>query len=414
MSQNRFLKNFSSLSLYQISEYLLPLITFPYLVRVLGPANYGLYQFAAGFIGYFLIVIDFGFYTTATRAVSLNKAESTKISEIFWSVYIIKIFLFAICLTAFISITESITLLEENNFLLYIMFIGLFGNLLFPNWLFQGFEEMKFLPMITIPVRSIKIILIFLVITESNDLIFLALLNSSSMVIRGITGFVLGSIKYRIKFIIPDLPAIKKYFSDSLSHFNILFFTNIKSTSNTFILGLFVSYEVVGVFAAAEKLKFAFESLLKVFNDSLFPRISRKLLSQQAIYLPPKKYLFASSAFIIASLSAFFLLAEKLVPFLLGDNYYSAIILLYFLLPAAVFVAVNHFLVYVILVNINKQNAVIFAQLISAVFHLIVVSLFSSLFGGIGMSAGILLSELTFFVFLLILFHKSKHLIKIK
>jgi PST family polysaccharide transporter len=87
--------NLTSLSVLQASNYLFPLIILPYVVRVLGPENYGLVQFAAAFNLYFVLLCDYGFNLSGTRAVSVNRNDENKLSQIFSSILIIKVIMIA-------------------------------------------------------------------------------------------------------------------------------------------------------------------------------------------------------------------------------------------------------------------------------------------------------------------------------
>ncbi|HNS26312.1 MAG TPA: oligosaccharide flippase family protein [Methanobacteriaceae archaeon] len=82
----RILENILSLFSLQGLNYILPLVTFPYLTRVLGPEKYGLVAFALAFIGYFQILTDYGFNMSATREISIHREDEERVSRIYSSV----------------------------------------------------------------------------------------------------------------------------------------------------------------------------------------------------------------------------------------------------------------------------------------------------------------------------------------
>lgn len=203
-------KNFTSLSLLQISNYIFPVITLPYLVRILGPEKYGLVNFAAAFTGYFTILTDYGFNLSATQEISVNRDDKQKVSEIFSSVITLKIFFFISSTLLFFSLTIILPALQSNMFLLVVTFFGVLGTALFPLWFYQGMEQMKYILIIYVSVRFVTTILIFVIVNTESDFIKYAGLNTVTQFVIAIIGLTFALHKFGIKYTFPSQILIKQ------------------------------------------------------------------------------------------------------------------------------------------------------------------------------------------------------------
>ncbi len=180
------LSNFFSLSALQGVNMLLPLITLPYLVRVLGVEGFGLVSFSLSIIMFFVIFVSFGFELSATREISTNKNDPSKISEIFSSVMIIKIIMAMLSFIVLLILINSVDVLTSHSELYYATFGIVIGNAIFPLWFFQGMEKMKYIAYINISSTSFFTILIFVFVKSNEDILYVPILNSFGLITAGL------------------------------------------------------------------------------------------------------------------------------------------------------------------------------------------------------------------------------------
>lgn len=398
-------KNFTSLSLLQISNYIFPLITLPYLVRVLGPEKYGLINFAAAFTGYFTILTDYGFNLSATQEISINRDDKQKVSEIFSSVISIKILFFTLSTLIFLIIVLFVPIFKENSLLFLITFLGVLGTTLFPLWLYQGVEKMKYILNINLSVRIIITILIFIVIKSESDYLKLAVLNTIAQFSIGVAGILLAFKKLKIKYSFPSPELIKTQLKNGLSLFLSTVSINLYTTSNIFILGLFAPLNVVGYFSAADKIRMACQSILSPISQSVFPYVNKLLSESYERFVNFNKKLFKISFTVGAFISILlFIFAEPIVRIVLGNEYQSSVLVLRIIawLPLVIFL--SNVLGIQTMLPLNKQKSFTLILFFAAVISLTLSFILVPKYYEIGTAISVLVTEIfvtmAFFVFI--------------
>ncbi|PLY04730.1 MAG: flippase [Arcobacter sp.] len=266
--------NFLSLTTLQILNMFLPLLILPFLVRKLGLESFGLLVFSQAFIAYFTLIIDYGFNISATREISTHKNDKEYISKVFYSVFFIKIFLLIVSVVLFSIIIFSFELFRENYMLHYFTFSMIIGQMLFPVWYFQGIENMKMIVILNVVIKTIYTILIFIFISSSEDLFYVAGFNSASFIVVGVIAFYIASKNLNYESI--DFEYTKSFFKESTTIFVSNFFSSMYSISNNFLLGIFTNNTLVGIYGSYEKIITALKSLYLPLYQALFPYISRK------------------------------------------------------------------------------------------------------------------------------------------
>lgn len=272
----RLISNFLSLSTVQVANYILPLITVPYMVRVLGPEKFGLIAFSQAFISYFSLLTDYGFNLSATREVSIYRDNTEKVSDIFSSVVFIKTIIMSICFILLCIFVFTITKFREEWLLYLITFGQVFGAVLFPAWFLKGVERMKEIALLNLLTKAIFTLAIFIFIRSKSDYLMLPLINSISSIIAGLLGLWIILYRIGIKVRWPHLEEIKHQLKDGWHVFVSTIAISLYTTSNTFILGIFTNNTItVGYYSAGEKIIRAALNLLGPLSQTIYPHISK-------------------------------------------------------------------------------------------------------------------------------------------
>lgn len=407
---NILFENVIFLYILQGVNYALPLITLPYLVRVLGTEKYGLLAFAASFIQYFVIITDYGFNLTATQQISINKENIHKVALIYYSVLFVKMLLLLFCFIVFSVIVFSIEIFYQNWQLYYIVFLSVLGNVLFPTWLFQGMEKMKELSIISSSARVFVTLLIFIFIHKQSDYLLAALIQVLGVLTSGVIALVLIRHSLSIRFYWPSYndmrDSAKQGWFIFISQLAVALFTN----TNIFILGLFSNNTAVGYFAIADKIVRAVISISVPVTTSIYPRVSALFYSSKeaALTFLKKTCILGIMVFSICSL-LLFIFADRIVLVIYGhyNNSISILIKIMSLLPLTVFLD-NLWGTQVMLnIGLNKQFMFIItgAGMFSLICSLLLVPKY-----GANASATILLATEILILILMIIVVRFKNI----
>lgn len=395
-TRKRLLENFFSLSLLQIANYILPLITLPYLVRVLGPEKYGLIAFSQAFIGYFIVITDYGFNLSATREISINRENKEKISEIFSSVMIIKVSLLIISLFLMSIIIFSFDKFRNDWFVYYLTFGMVVGQVLFPVWFFQGIEKMKYITFLNILAKVIFTVAIFVIVKESSDYLYVPLLNSFGFIIAGILGLWIVFKDFDINFKFVGLEEIKRQLKTGWYLFITSVQSNILSSSGIFVLGLFENKTVVGYYSAVEKLLKAFVYIFSPVTQSIYPYSSSKLAKD--IY-EGKKFIVKIGALttFISILVACNLIyfSDDLLKIVYGEGFIKYSIIIKVLSIWLILAVMNNFLGIQYLSGLGKFSLYMKSFSFSTIVTLVLYFIFTPLISYYGILLGMLFGEFT-------------------
>jgi PST family polysaccharide transporter len=270
------IQNFSYLSLLQVFNVLIPFITYPYLIRVLGKETYGLVIYAQVIVTYLQILVDFGFDTSATKDVSVNRDNKQKLSEIFSSIFILKGSFFLISLIILGIVLQFIPESTNHQTLFWLSMWYCLYNVLFPIWFFQGIEKMKYITILNLISRSIFLVLIFILIKGPDDYLLYPLINGIGAVFAGSLAIYIVLKKEGITFIIPSIKTLYNYLHSSLDFFISTVSVKIFVSSNKFIIGTFLGLSELAFYDLADKVVSLFRTVpLDIVRNTIYPRVAK-------------------------------------------------------------------------------------------------------------------------------------------
>ncbi len=302
--QKTIIENFSALFSLQLFNYILPLVTLPFLIRVLDTKNYGLVVFAQTIMQFFIIIIDYGLNISATRELSLAKNNINKQARIFSAVSTIKFILVALSFLVLLFLINVVPKLSQNPTLFIYSFGIAVGLGTFPAWFFQGIEKMKYITILTFAAKMLFTLLIFAVIRQPEQYLFVPVFNSLGYLISSIIAFYLV-FKY-IPFVSPLYSDVIFFIKDSfillLSSMAARFCNNV----NVLFVGFFIGDAAVGIYASMEKLILAIKSMFIPIFQAIFPWLSAQGdIHQVKVFRTMIPYLFLMGALIYAIILMF-------------------------------------------------------------------------------------------------------------
>jgi len=387
-------KNAASLYIIQFAQYILPLITVPYLVRVLEPSGYGLVAFGQSFIAYFTILADYGFAFSATRKISLEREDILAVSRTASHVWAAKALMAAIGFIMLLMLTSLVPKLHESSALLLILYGSVIGSVLFPTWLFQGMERMVAISGIHLAMQLFILIGVFAFIHRPEDYLIYAKLMSTGSIFSGLVGVFIAIYMFRIKPVLPSGRGILETLQEGWVLFLSMASVSLYTAGNAFILGLLASPEAVGYYSAAEKIVKAMLGLIGPITQAAYPRFAKMVAESKETALKwGQKMLFMMGALGLGLSLSIFLVSPLIVRIILGPQYEPSIIVMQILSVLMFAICVNNVLGVQLMLTLRHDRAFTLVVLAAGILNIILAIILAPIWKESGMAVAVVSSE---------------------
>ncbi len=376
MSKNTLIKNFSALTAMQVIQYLAPLIVLPYLVRVIGPAKFGIISFAQAIAYYFALLPDIGTNLYAPREIALIKDNRDILSKFVAGILVLKALVLLVTLILYFLVITFVQKFHAEA-LVFIFSAGyIIGESFIPVWFFQGLEKMVNITIGVFIIRVLALISIFIFIQQPDDYLYVPLINSGALIIGVV--FMYGLIFFRegIKIISPDSDLLRRITRDSFPLFVSNLVRNLHTGLNIVVLGFFTSNTIVGYYSAAERLIKVGLGLLTQLSNVFYPYISRMLkVSWEAGSISMRTGFVAGMILSIPAAIFVISYSEFIVYVMLGNEFTQSILPMRILGTLFLIIGFSNIFGVQVLLPLGKRQVYMRAILGGFIVHLILVLL---------------------------------------
>jgi PST family polysaccharide transporter len=352
------LRNFLALGFIQVTNYGLPILTMPYLVRTLGISNYGLLAFAQSLGQYFKLVIDYGFDLSATRAISLAPDDCDARSRAFSSVLWIRLALSLACFAVLAAALATSSKMRVYWDIHLLTFLSAFASSLSTICFFQGIERMEYITYLYTASRLIITACIFLFIHQESDFYRMPIINGVTELFLNLAGLWLARSRFGLELRRPSVNELWRGLEEGWHPFLSWLFQNSYTAARTFALGLFNSENITGRFVLAARLSeicqmFPLASLLQ----AVYPKLSRMYEEdpQRAFQTMRRFQLWTTLAY-TAAIPVAILLAGWIVRLVAKQEFPETVFALRLLLAGVWIINLNAFRLQFLLVSKRYQT----------------------------------------------------------
>ncbi len=309
----------------QICNTVIPLLTLPYITRILGASKYGMFSLSINLVGYLQVLVEYGFGMSATRKVALfDEDDSNKLNKLFSGVLYSRIVLFFISVLVSLIYIVASNLNDERGLCLLILDISLIGVFLQLNWLYQGKQEMKVISISNIVARVLSMCGIFLFVKRPEDLLIYCVLYALSPVLVSILGLIIAYRKYHIHLIKLRKEEIFSELKSGWYVFTTQLSSKIFGAIGITFLGIFSTDFDVGIYSAVQKIPYIMLLIWNPISQVLYPISSRRMsdsFKEGKIFINNVRKYFLLIFGMVACITALF--AKTFIGILFGEEYAS-------------------------------------------------------------------------------------------
>lgn len=390
--------NFIMNMILKVSSFIFPLITFPYISRVLGPDGNGKVSFASSVIYYFTVVASLGIPTYGIRACAKYRDDRKKLSQTVHELLMINLILTVLSYVAMLALVFGVPRLRSDVSLLLVSSVSMILTSIGVEWFYQAIEQYDYITYRNIVFKVISIVCMFLWVKNAEDYIVYA----GVQVFGNVGSNVLNLVRLRCYI---DMKPMKEYrlmqhIKPAFMFFLLTVATTIYTNLDTVMLGFMSSDTEVGYYSVAVKMKVILVSMVSALGTVILPRTSYYLQNHMVeVFKEVIEKSFKVVCLIALPLMSYCMLeAEGIIVFLSGWEYLAAVPAMVAITPTILLIGLSNITGLQVLVPLGLEKYTILSTVFGAVTDVVFNALLIPEYGALGAAIGTLVAELVVLV----------------
>lgn len=380
------------------STFIFPLITFPYISRILLPAGVGKVNFATSFVSYFSMIAMLGVPTYGIRACAQVRDDREELSRTVHEIFLINLLVGALAYMVYFAALVTVPRLRADTALFAVMSSTILFNVIGMEWLYKGLEQYSYITIRSIAFKAIGLILMFLFVKDQSDYVIYGAIS----IVAGVGSNVLNFLK--LPEIIDLHPVghynLQRHWKVIMVFFMMSVATTIYTNLDTVMLGFMKDDVEVGYYTASVKVKTILVSFVTALSTVLLPRVSYYIeqgMEDKFREVSQKALNFVAVA-AVPVVVYFTLYAKESILLLSGTEFMGSVVPMQIIMPTVLFIGITNVLGIQILVPLGKEKEVCISVIVGAVVDLIINAICIPRMASAGAALGTVIAEFTVLV----------------
>lgn len=397
-SKQSIKKNFIMNALLTMSSFIFPLITFPYVSRILMPEGTGKVSFVTSVITYFSMFAQLGIPTYGIRACAKVRDDKKELSKVVHELLFINLIMSILTYVVFGICLFTIQRFRTEKTLFVIISTTIIFNAIGVEWLYKGLEQYTYITIRSLIFKILALVAMLVLVHKKEDYIIYGAITIFAASASNILNFVNAHKYVYVKPV--ENYDLKQHLKPVLIFFAMSCATIIYTNLDTVMLGFMKTNTDVGYYNAAVKIKGVLLGVVTSLGTVLLPRASYYIehdMKEKFLAISKKaiEFVFLIS---IPLFVYFMIFAREGIFFLSGTAYEGAIIPMQIIMPTIMWIGLTNIMGMQMLVPMGKEKIVLYSEIAGAIVDLVINFALIPSMASIGAAIGTLVAEMVVWI----------------